>query len=596
MTEANVPAKPALTDLLRTRGVIELLLAAVAFIVYAGALAFGFVYDDLSQVVGNPALRSWSYLAGDFTHHVWYLVNPHLAANYYRPVFVIWLRLNYFLFGLSPAGWHFTTIALHITASVQVFWLGQRLLKDRFAAACAALLFAVHPIHVESVAWISGVTDPLMTVTMLASALAFLRWQQTRSAATYAVAIIFAALAFLSKEPAIVLPILLTVSAWAALPADAKLQKRNLLGLVPFYALAIGYLALRQFVLKGFSHNVPTASVGEMVFTWPSAVVFYLRQLLLPHQLSLFHDFDWVKSPFTGSFLIPVLILAVLAIIAFNGVYSSRERRTLIAALAWFIIPFAPVMYLRAFSEGELVHDRYAYLPSVGLVLLVVIIARAVLQRSDSRVRFSRGLVLVTSVAMVFAGLTFYNQIDWANETLLFTHAAEVAPRNFNATLNLGSVYAERGDAESLTIARTLYSKVVANHPDSAAANYDLGHVEFQLRDYDNTEMHLKRAVKAEPNRSSWWMQLAGIELRQGKFSEAETSAREALRLSPREPGYHAALGAILLDAGKLDQAEQAFKNEISLSPHDEGARQALAKILALRQRSTSSQNGVPQR
>src|SRR6266581_2941570 len=159
--ESMSQSAPKLTtaELLRHRGVIELLLATVAFIVYAGTLVFGFVYDDRVQIVGNRVISHWTYVPQYFLHHVWYLVDPRFAANYYRPIFLLWLKLSYSAFGVSPAGWHLASVALHILATLQVFWLAQRLLKNRSAAIVASLLFAVHPLHVESVAWISGVTD-----------------------------------------------------------------------------------------------------------------------------------------------------------------------------------------------------------------------------------------------------------------------------------------------------------------------------------------------------------------------------------------------------------------------------------------------------
>src|SRR3569832_1408610 len=184
-------SKHSAADLLHMRGAIELLLAATAFIVYAGTLAFKFVYDDRLQVADNRRLTSWSYVPGYFAHHVWYLIDPHFAPNYYRPIFLLWLKVNYSFFGTSPAGWHLSSVALHVLATVQVYWLGRRLLKNQAASAIAALLFAVHPVHVESVAWVSGVTDPLMCVSLLASVLAFLRWQEKRSLISNVVAVSF---------------------------------------------------------------------------------------------------------------------------------------------------------------------------------------------------------------------------------------------------------------------------------------------------------------------------------------------------------------------------------------------------------------------
>src|SRR5512140_284964 len=173
--EADVAAKGrahqqlSISELLRLPWVVELLLAAGTFLLYCGTLAFKFVYDDRMQILENVSITRWSYAPQYFTKNVWALIDPHILANYYRPLFLLWLRINYALFGLNPTGWHFLSVGLHVVAVLQVFWLGRRLLKSEWAAASAGALFAAHPVHIESVTWISGVTDPMLAVFMLAS-------------------------------------------------------------------------------------------------------------------------------------------------------------------------------------------------------------------------------------------------------------------------------------------------------------------------------------------------------------------------------------------------------------------------------------------
>ena len=577
-------------ELLHQRGVTELLLGAVAFIVYAGTLAFGFVYDDRAQVLDNRIITSWSYVPGYFAHHVWYLIDPHFAPNYYRPIFLLWLKINYSLFALSPAGWHFASVAIHILATLQVFWLGKRLLKSHNAAAIAALIFAVHPVHVESVAWVSGITDPLMCVALLGSVLAFLRWQETRSVASYVAAMVVGAGALASKEPAVVLPLLVGVSAWAATPRGSKLSRVDRLALLPFVGLLIAYLAVRVHVIHGFSHPMGSASARQMLLTWPSAIVFYLRQLFAPYELSVFHDLPWVYSPLSARFVVPLaIIIAVLAIIVL-ALRTTTERKPLLAALAWISIPLFPMMDLRVYREGELVHDRYAYVASIGLAFFLVAFAQILLQKLPEHVRFARARAVAIAFVAVFAALTFYNQSDWASDLLLFTHALKIAPDNNVAMTDLGTVYAERGDPHSLEVAKGFFNKVIAHSDKNAGGYFNLGHAQYQLHDYVNAEKNIYRAVQLDPLYAPWWMHFAGVELRQGKLIEAEVAAREATRLAPEEIGFHAALGAILLTARKTAEAEEQFNLELRLHPNNTEAKQGLAAIAALRNQPVSEQ------
>src|SRR5438477_9595434 len=158
----------------KTEGALPVLILAVTFLVYTGTTRFGFVYDDQGQIVRNLFIQSWQYAPRYFTSHVWSYLFPGDVANYYRPLFLLWLRANDALFGLEPAGWHLTSVLAHLLVTLEVYWLGVRLVQDRAAAAVGAALFGLHPIHVEAVAWVSGVTDPLAALLMLASFISFL--------------------------------------------------------------------------------------------------------------------------------------------------------------------------------------------------------------------------------------------------------------------------------------------------------------------------------------------------------------------------------------------------------------------------------------
>lgn len=587
--KATANLSPA--ELLQFRGVLELLLAAAAFIVYAGTLAFGFVYDDRAQVLDNRLITDWAYVPGYFTHHVWALIDPSVAPNYYRPIFLLWLKINYSLFDLNPMWWHFSAIALHIVATLQVFWLAQRLLRNRNLAAVAALLFAVHPIHVESVAWVSGVTDPILCVMMLGSVLAYLRWRDDRSTFTYILAMAFAWIAFLSKEPSVVLPVMITVTAWAVESSGKDSREKGSAfewkPLIPFYVLALAYLALRSYIIRGFAHNMANGSVSEMVLTWPAVIAFYLRQLFLPYELSLFHSLPWVESPASWRFYVPLLAIVAVAVALVFAVRASRERRPLLAAIAWLAIPMAPMMYLRVYMEGEIVHDRYTYVSSVGLVLLLVLVAQLFLERVPQEGRPIRARAVAIAFTVVFAVLTFYNQADWATDLLLFSHTLKVAPDSNVGMLDLGVIYAEKGDPESLAIAKKLFNQVILKSPKNGAAYFDLGHAQYNEGDIANAEKNIFHALQLDPKSAPWWMHFAGIELRLGKFNEAEGAAQEALRLTPNEPGYHAALGAIYLGWQRFDLAEREFKTELKANPGNLTAKKGLATLAA-------AQAGVP--
>ncbi|MGH9579583.1 MAG: glycosyltransferase family 39 protein, partial [Terriglobales bacterium] len=238
---------------------------------YAGTLRFGFVYDDLTQIVRNPFLESWRYLPQYFTQHVWSHIWPDQPGIYYRPAFLAWLLLNRWLFGLDPAGWHLVAVLAHVACTALVWRLAQRLTGDRMAAAYAALIFGLHPVHVEGVAWVSGTTEPLMAALAVGSVLCWLRGREggNRKPAWQAASLALFVLSMLVKETGIVVAGLVAVHAWMEPARQTDRGKEKVLSAVraalPFVLLGLLYLGARRAVL------------GEVVQPeWPGAITVLL--------------------------------------------------------------------------------------------------------------------------------------------------------------------------------------------------------------------------------------------------------------------------------------------------------------------------------
>ena len=190
---------------------IALLCAAA---IYAQAAFFQFVYDDLGQIVLNPQIKSWTLAFSYFKTHVW--AQSSGIAMYYRPAFMLWLTANYKLFGLNPLYWHLAVIGLHLACCLLVYFLVWRLTQDRWVTVVAALLFGLHPAHVESVAWVSGSTDSLMAALLLGSLLCYLKHRdsgQTTDVWQWS-SLLLAALSVLTKETALIIPVLIFAYQW----------------------------------------------------------------------------------------------------------------------------------------------------------------------------------------------------------------------------------------------------------------------------------------------------------------------------------------------------------------------------------------------
>ncbi|HEX8088494.1 MAG TPA: hypothetical protein VF762_06545, partial [Blastocatellia bacterium] len=358
----------------------------LTFVAYAGTLSYDFVYDDQSQIVRNPNIASWKFAPLYFTQHVWSHLQVKLMGNYYRPVFLLWLLLNNTLFGLNAAWWHLATVVIHVAATFMVYLLARRLSKDAVVAAIATLIFGLHPAHIEGVAWVSGVTEPLLALFLIPSFLFYLNWREARPKARLylAASVVLCALAMLAKETALVLPAFILVYEWIhrhAAPAVDPRIKRILLGLrhaTPYVAVTVGYLAARTAVLRGLGHAQSSLSLSTLALTWPSVLWFYLKQMFWPVNLSVFYDVPYVTSPGLANFAWPVIGLAAFSTCLWLMWRKLEDgaRVSMAMAVAWLTLPILPVLNLSVFAEGETVHDRYLYLPSIGFAIIAAIALR----------------------------------------------------------------------------------------------------------------------------------------------------------------------------------------------------------------------------
>lgn len=572
----NLPIR----ELIRKPWIFELLLATGTFLLYCGTLAFRFVYDDRMQILENASITKWSYVPQYFTGNVWSLIDPHILANYYRPLFLLWLRINHAIFGLNPAGWHALSVALHVIVVIQVFWLGRRLLKSDLAAGAAAALFAVHPVHIESVTWISGATDPMLAAFMLASVLAFLRYIEEHESGSsgkmaYAASLFFFSMALLSKEVAVMLPLMLVPTALCVKKKETTAREIGM-ATIPFFLLIVAYLLVRQHALSGFSHPLTGFSTEWMLLTWPSIVAFYARQLLAPFWISPYADVHWVTGA-TKDFWVPLAICVALIAFGFLAWKRSGERRLLTALYAWIVLPLLPVLYIKVFSSAELVHDRYLYVSSVGFCFLVVVGVGAVLERVDTKKRI---VVACTAAAILaLAVVTFSGEMYWASDLLLFKHAVEIAPENDAASVNLGIMYAEHQRPD---LAEPLLKGVFERNPASAAAAYNYGELLASNHQWAQAEKLMLQALSSDPKNDRWWMELASVQLTQGKTLDALSSAQKAVSLHPEARGYHSVLGVILYKTGDRAGAEREFREELRLHPDDKTAMEGLKELQEL--------------
>ena len=483
-----------LSPSMRPRVNLLLVLIATA-LAYVSILRFSFVFDDVPFILYNPELRSWSFVPQYFHEHVW-AFKPGTLPLYYRPFFVLVLRCCYALFGIKPMGWHAVSLAFHLLATFLVYRVARRLLASETAALIAAILFGLHPIHAESVAWIDGLTDPLVTSLLLAAFLIYLRdRQRPRLIPVLAFSLLFAA-ALLTKEPALFFIPVLAVYAFTQ-PSPSR--RAELPWFTTLLLLTVAYFPLRQAALGTFAQRHHHAhAIKLLLFTEPSLWWFYLRHLVFPFHLSAAYEFPIVRAFSAREVLLPLitfLLLTALLVLLFRRLKHQAPSVLPIAltALAWFLFFLAPALDLILMAAGDYVHDRYLYLPSVGFALLVAIFFTPLF---DTLSTSPRRAVAITAVALL-AFACCLEAAPWRDNGTLYTRALETAPHNTTMRNNLGGWLI---DNHRLPEAIAQLQRVLADDPHHAGAYVNLA-IAYELQgDLRKARDAWATAESLEPN------------------------------------------------------------------------------------------------
>jgi tetratricopeptide (TPR) repeat protein len=591
----------------KTERLVIAMLLGVTLLAFVNSLQGEFVYDDRLQILNNPTITDLSNIPRMFTESVWQFLNKNdteAVGPYYRPLFNVALIVNYQLFKFQPFGWHLISILFHLAAVLLVYALARRWGMTMEAAAAAALLFGLHPVHSESVAWVAAIPDPMAAVFILSSLLFYERYYHAERRAgplTLILSLALAFLALLSKEVAVACPLFLLVREWLDRAAQEnfsttvlRISKR----VAPFLALIPLYLWMRYAVL-GFLTKTEPNSVGisttQVLLTIPSILLSYARLLLIPYPMAVMYDKTYVQSAGDIRFWGAALAVAALTIAAVWIARSSEAGRR---ALAFLILFLLPVLNLKAFRpEESLLHDRYLYLPSIGFTILVALaLERAVTRFAGDKVKVFRAATAL--LAVILFALTIYQNSTWKDEIAMTDHAAEVTPRwpylhnyvgayyslqnrfaeaeraynealainpnYYDSLSNLGDVYQQQG---KFAEAEQYYLKAIDYGAPYANTYFNLGVVLTSQNKLAAAEQPLIKALEIKPSNTKARYNLAWVYDNQGKTAPAEQAYLETLRYDPSYPEPRINLGVLLTKQGRYPEATEQLETAARYAP-----------------------------
>lgn len=534
--------------------VVLLVLTGVA---YARAVPAGFIWDDDRHVTHNAALTAPGGLAA-----VWTTLD---ATPQYYPLTHTTFWIEHAIWGFSPRGYHIVNIALHAAAAVALWRL--LVLLEVPGAWLAAAVFAVHPVHVESVAWISERKNVLSGLLALCSARVFLGWALGRSpgrAAPWWACLLFAG-ALLSKTVTASLPVALAlVIFWKR----GRLERRDVAWLVPMLIAGAAFGALTRHLeatqVGAFGDDWSLGAAARLALSG-RIVLFYLGKLLWPATLVFVYP-RWTID--AGAPLAWAPLAAVVAAIWTLWLVRRRIGLGPFTALAYFVVTLAPALgffdvYPMRYSW---VADHFQYLASIGPIALASAGTALGFRRLAAAWPAARrvGMGAAAVVIVVLTARTGARCGAYASEETLWRDTLRSNPSAWIAHNNLGILLAERGaNAE----AEAEFGRVLALRPSHSGALANLGYLqELDGRDADAAET-LTRAAAARPEDADARTHLVRILVRLGRLDDALAPAVEAARLRPSDPDALCDAGTLLARAGRTAEAIPLLERAVTLRP-----------------------------
>ncbi len=592
------------------------LLAFATLAAYWQTGACGFInYDDDLYVTENPRVLAGLTWGG----FLWAFANT--TASNWHPLTWLSHMLDVQLFGANAGAHHVVNVVLHIASAVLLLLVLRRMTGALGRSAFVAALFALHPLHVESVAWVAERKDVLSGLFWMLTLWAYARYVERPRAGRYALVALFLALGLMAKPVLVTLPfVLLLLDYWplnrlmpVALPADAPTAsppparvpfKRLLVEKIPLLALALAASAVTFLVQQkeGAVGTLEKYSLAARVANALVAYVRYLGKMICPEDLSVFypHPGAWAGWQMGGAAVaLLVITLATLAV----------PRRYLLVGWLWFLGTLVPMIGLVQVGFQAMA-DRYTYLPLIGPF---VMISWGVAELAGKWPR--RNILLGAASAVVLAGclVATWRQVrHWQNSVTLFTHALSVTRNNLPAHYNLGKAHFMLGEMEPAIAqfnavlrldpkdevalnnlggafhrlglyaqSTNVFAELLRLNPDNAAAHFNRGVSLMALGDFPLAATHFAAAARLNPGYPTPPLNLGKMLLRLGQPDQAAAAFAEALR---RNPGYaeaHSQLGLLLVTQGKTPDGLAHLRESLRLRPDSPEVLNNLAWLLA---------------
>jgi cytochrome c-type biogenesis protein CcmH/NrfG len=552
---------------------VSLSLLALTLIVYFQVHDFEFVnFDDRETILGNTHIRDGITLAG----LAWAFTSAY-AANWF-PVTWISHMLDFQLFGLDSGWHHLVNVMIHAASVLLLFALLRRMTGRLWESAFVSFVFALHPLHVESVAWVSERKDVLSAFFWFLTTWFYVDYVDRPGLRRYLIALGVFCLGLMSKQMLVTLPfVLLLLDYWPLNRSKTTIMSRLVMEKAPYLTLSAvaSLIAYKVQHAAGAVLSVDSIPIATRAANALISYVAYLGTFFWPVDLAMFY-------PYPPS--LPVWQIAGSAAILVAISVLALRRPYLTVGWLWYLGTLVPVIGLVQVGLQARA-DRYTYIPMIGISIMLAWGMAEIIERRPG-MRFS--LEVVAAVFCVaWLALSWMQAQYWRNSVTLFEHAIASTNNNFIAHLNLGEVLAEQGRTNDAL--RHLYA-AVEEKPEHADGHDTLGAVLGQLGRTDEAAAQFSQAIRIQPNDSEAHCNLGNVLLARGQFADAANEFQTAIRVTQDFTTAHFGLAGALLNLGQTDAAIAQFHETLRLDPNMAAARDGLGKALGLKQAQGAKQ------
>ena len=576
---------------------VVLVLATTAVYWQVGGFEFIPAFDDDLYVINNDFVKVGLTKVG-------FICNWH-------PLTMLSHMLDCEFYGLNAGGHHVTSVLFHIANTLLLLFVLKYMTDKFWPSAFVAAAFALHPMHVESVAWISSRKDVLSMFFWLLTILAYVRYTRRPGFTRYLLVFLAFAFGLTSKSVLITLPfVLLLLDYWPlGRFKNSGDIKRLIYEKIPLFALTIAMSFVTVFVERGFG-TIQSITKYPMNLRAGNAVVSYMNyivKMFCPTNLSIFYPHPRQALP-VWQITIAILLLIFITVVV---LYVLRRNRYLTVGWLWFIGTLVPMIGLVQIGN-QAIADRYSYIPFTGLFIMIAWGVPQLLEKWQYR-----KVVLGISAVMAISFLTASSWIQtsyWYDGRTVFTHALEatdnsyvvqflmartlyiegktdesisqykraleISPNQPNERINMATVLVEKGRFDE---AAEEYKKAIDLVPKSAVAHNNLANVLWVQKKPDEAISHYRKALQIKPNYAKAHSNLGRVLQSQGQFDLAIEQYRQSLQISPNQPVVYNNLGSVILNmGGEPALAAVQFREALLLSPNYNSARINLATVLVI--------------